>query len=132
MTNDSGGGISYAERLRTNINFSQRLQRNVLEVTLEKTENTAEIDIDQSCITRIMKSLGMDLNSQVEGCQVQFNGRSHVVSIWAAKGINLEKYRKAEGINVCKGCKGFLTAAEAENKRAGDNRETDAEETGRK
>ena len=103
MTNDSGGSISYAERLRTNINFNQRLQRNVLEITLEKTESTVEVDIDQSCITRIMKSLGMDLNSQVEGCQVQFNGRSHVVSIWAAKGINLEKYCRAEGINVCKG-----------------------------
>ena len=29
-------------------------------------------------------------------------------------------------------CKGFLTGAEAENKRAGDNRGTDVEETGRK
>ena len=102
MTNDSGGETSYAERLRTNINFSHRLQRNVLEITLEKTENTNEVDIDQNCITRIMKSLGMDLNSQVEGYQVQFNGRSHVVSVWSAKDVNLEKYCRAEGINVCK------------------------------
>ena len=35
-----------------------------------------EVDIDPNCITRIMKSLGMDLNSQVEGCQVQFNWQS--------------------------------------------------------
>ena len=103
MGNESGGEKTYADRLRTNINFNQRLQRNVLEITLEKTEMDVEVDIDQNCITRIMKSLGMDLSSQVEGCQVQFNGRSHVVSIWAAKGINLEKYCKAEGINVCKG-----------------------------
>lgn len=73
MTNNSGGRISYAERLQTNINFSQRLQRNVLEVTLEKTENTAKIDINQSCITRIMKSLGMDLNSTVKLRGAKYN-----------------------------------------------------------
>ena len=103
MTVESGSGKTYAERLRTNISYNQRLQRNVLEIVLEKTDSDAEVEIDQNCITRIMRSLGMDLESQVEGCQVQFNGRSHVVSIWAAKGINLEKYCKIEGINVCKG-----------------------------
>ena len=34
--------------------------------------------------------------------------------------------------NIACICKGFLTGAEAENKRAGDNRKTDVEETGRK
>ena len=40
-TFDPGGGTSrgdsYAERLRTNVNYDQRLKRNVLEIVLEKT-----------------------------------------------------------------------------------------------
>ena len=104
MTKEIGGGIStYADRLRTNISYNQRLQRNVLEITLEKTEEDVEVIIDQNCIIRVMKSIGLDLQTQVEGCQVQYNGRNHVISVWAAKGVNLEKFCKTEGINVCKG-----------------------------
>ena len=29
--------VSYAERLKTNVRYDQRLQRNVLEISLEKT-----------------------------------------------------------------------------------------------
>ena len=48
---DPGGGNrqvpgSYADRLKTNVNYDQRLKRNVLEIQLEKTEKDIEIVVD--------------------------------------------------------------------------------------
>ena len=34
-----GGGESYSDKLRTNVNFNQRLKRNVLEISLEKVSS---------------------------------------------------------------------------------------------
>ena len=49
---DPGGGEkqnsgTYASRLKTNVNYDQRLKRNVLEITLEKTDKDVEIVVDQ-------------------------------------------------------------------------------------
>ena len=104
---DPGGGgrrqgASYADRLKTNVNFDQRLKRNVLEITLEKKEKEAEMMLDQESVARLMRSIGMDVMTQVEGYQIQYNGRTSMISVWAAKGVNLEKFCKAEGINVTK------------------------------
>ena len=74
---DPGGGggvtghvaqhtLTYADRLKTNVNFDQRLERNVLEIKLEKTEKEAEI-VDQECVARLLKSIGLDILTQVEG-----------------------------------------------------------------
>ena len=106
---DPGGGVhqeqtsSYADRLKTNVNFDQRLKRNVLEITLEKREKDADIFLDQDSVARLLKSIGMDVQTQMEGYQIQFNGRTSIVSVWAAKGLNLERFCKAEAINVTKG-----------------------------
>ena len=70
---DPGGGdrqqSSYAERLKTNVSYDQRLKRNVLEIVLEKTEKDADMVMDQDCIARLIRSIGMDLLTQVEGYQ---------------------------------------------------------------
>ena len=55
---DPGGGPtqtanSYAQRLRTNINYDQRLKRNKLEITAEKTEKDSEIILSQESIARV-------------------------------------------------------------------------------
>ena len=73
--NDSGGGSSYAERLKTNVSYNQRLQRKILEIFLEKTSEDTEIVIDQQCVKKIVRSIGMDLETQVEWYQVQYKGR---------------------------------------------------------
>ena len=100
-----GGGRppSYAERLKTNVSYDQRLKRNVLEIVLEKIEEHAEIVIDQECVARVLRSIGMDVMTQVEGYQVHFNGRANMISVWASKDLNLERFCRAEGINVSKG-----------------------------
>ena len=48
---------SYADRLKANVSYNERLKRNILEITLEKAEKEAEMVIDQEC---------------VEGYQVQY------------------------------------------------------------
>ena len=103
---DPGGGgrpSSYADRLKTNVNYDQRLKRNVLEIMLEKTERDAEIVLDQNCVARVCSSIGMDLVTEVEGYQVQHNGRTSTISVWVTKGVNLDRFCRVEGINVSKG-----------------------------
>ena len=45
----------------------------------------------------------MDIMTQMEGYQVQYNGRTSVISVWAMKGLDLERFCKEEGIKVTKG-----------------------------
>ena len=100
--NTGGQSFSYADRLKTNVSYDQRLKRNVLEVFLEKTEKEAEMVIDQVCVANVLRSIGMDVLTQVEGYQIQYNGRTSIISVWATKGLNLERFCKAEGIQVTK------------------------------
>ena len=67
--------MSYSDRLKTNVRYDQRLKRNVLEITLEKTENDATIDdVDADAIARVFKTLGIDIAKQVKGSQVHYGG----------------------------------------------------------
>ena len=65
---DPGGGaprgVSYADRLRTNVSYDQRLKRNVLEIVLEKTEKDAEMVLDQDCVAKIITKIVVLLKMQ--------------------------------------------------------------------
>ena len=89
---------SYAERLKTNVRYDQRLKRNVLEIILDKHEDV-EVDLDQNCIAKLCKSIGIDIANQVEGYQI----KGKTISVWLAQGINLERFCKEESIKVAKG-----------------------------
>ena len=114
-TNDPGGGQndaqttlksdSYANRLKTNVKFDNRLKRNLLEITLEKTssEVESEVIISQEAIARLFRSLKLDIITQVEGYQVIFNKGVHIISVWVANGVNLDKFCVSENISVGKG-----------------------------
>ena len=64
---------SYADRLKTNVKRDQRLKRNVLEVTLEKNDRNSEMwfELDPESTARLLKVLGIDIQTQVEGYQVK-------------------------------------------------------------
>ena len=64
----------------------------MLEIVLEKTDKEAEIVIDQECVVRLVRSIVMDLMTQLEGYQVHYNGRSSMISVWATRGLNLERF----------------------------------------
>ena len=95
--------LSYADRLKTNVRFDQRLKRNVLEITLEKTGKDSEMDVGQADIVRIFNTLGIDIATQVQGYQVQFKGKVSLISVWMGPGINLERFCKDVNIRVKEG-----------------------------
>ena len=46
--------LSYADRLKTNIKYDQRLKRNVLEVVIEKSDKEDVLNLDQNSISRLL------------------------------------------------------------------------------
>ena len=90
-----GGGFrapTYAERLKTNVKYDQRLKRNVLEIVLEKTDREADHFIPQENISNVFKTIGIDVAKQVEGYQVKYDGKNSIISVWMFAGIGLEKF----------------------------------------
>ena len=112
LEKDEGGGnppeaakgkpMSYADRLKTNIKFDQRLKRNVLEIEIEKLDRENEIDLDQPCVARLLTSLGMDIKTQLKGYQAMY-GRVVTLSVWCQPGVDLEKFCRSETIQVRRG-----------------------------
>ena len=98
-----GQQVSYADRLKTNVKYDQRLKRNVLEITLERTSMEADLVIGNDSIERLFRSIGMDVEHQVEGYQVKYNYGMVMIKVWVVQGVNLEKSCKNENINVGKG-----------------------------
>ena len=73
---------SYADKLKTNVRYDQRLKRNILEIILEKTNNDAAINnVGHEDIARVLKTLAIDLVSQFQGYQVHYKGRISVISV---------------------------------------------------
>ena len=78
--------MSYSDRLKTNVRYDQRLKRNIL-----------------TAIARMFETLGIDIETQVEGYQVQYRGRTSLVSVWLSAGISLERFCKDVNIKVATG-----------------------------
>ena len=58
---------SYADRLKTNVKYDQRLKRNILEINIEKKDEETELILDQNVIARLMNSLKMNVEKEMEG-----------------------------------------------------------------
>ena len=76
----------------------------MIEINVGKNEKDAEIILDPECVARVCKSIGIDILSELEGCQVLHNGRNSTISGWAYRGVNLERFCRVEGI------KGVMTS----------------------
>lgn len=92
----------YSERLKSNVKFDQRLKRNVLEICLEKTERSSEIVLNGDTIARILKSLKMNIENELEGVQVQY-GRIPIIHVWCKPNVNLDKFCSDVGIKISEG-----------------------------
>ena len=62
--------MSYADRLKTNVRHNHRLQRNVLEIMIEKSDKDVTIELEPATVARIINSIGQDIDNQVEGYQI--------------------------------------------------------------
>ena len=99
----TGNQKSYSDSLKTNIRYDQRLKRNVLEITLEKTSNDADGEVSEEAIARVFKTLGIDIVTEVEGSQVHYRGMTSMISVWMKAGVDLEKFCKDISIKVTNG-----------------------------
>ena len=102
-TPHDGGGRSYAEKLKTNVKFDQRLQRNVLEIVLEKTDNDVDYDISQESIAKVFKTIGISIEKHVEGYQLHSRGKVSLISVWMQKGVDLEQFSRDDNIKIADG-----------------------------
>ena len=93
---------TYSERLKSNVKYDQRLKRNVLEICLEKTEKDAEVVINGDTIARVLKSLRMNIETELEGAQIQY-GRMPIIHVWCKPEVKLEKFCNNVGIIVSNG-----------------------------
>ena len=94
--------MSYADRLKTNVKYDQRLKRNVLEIEIEKLDKDNDMVLDQTCVARLLRSVGMNAQTQLKGYQVLY-GRAVTLSVWCVPGVDLEKFCRAETIQVTRG-----------------------------
>ena len=94
----SGGGMSWAQRLGSSL--PQSLNKNILEVVLEKDAKGAFMVTEKDC-AKLMGKLGLDLHPgvQVEGVQLCPNGRG-VILITLKEGINIDSFCRYDVIQV--------------------------------
>ena len=93
---------TYSESLRSNVKFDQRLKRNVLEICLEKAERETEIILNGDTIARVLRSLKMSIETELEGVQVQY-GRVPMIHAWCKPHVNLEKFCTEVNIKISNG-----------------------------
>ena len=98
-----GGGLSYAQKLKTNVKFDQRLKRNVLEIVLEKTDYDSDYDIPQDSIAKVFKTIGINIEKHVEGYQLHTKGKLSLISVWMYKNVDLEQFCREDNIKVAEG-----------------------------
>ena len=83
----TGNKMSYSDRLKTNVRFDQRLKRNVLEITLAKSNADADAEISVEAIAKVFNTLGIKIEMDVEGWQVHFRGMTSLISVWMKAGV---------------------------------------------
>ena len=91
---DPGGGNShppsYANRVR-NFRF-QSLDRNILEIVLEKKILQKNINIKGEDVSRICETVGIKVGQETEGYQAHYGRKNITIAVWAKQGVSLERF----------------------------------------
>ena len=102
-TNPARLGKTYADKAKMNVRYDQRLKRNVLEIEIVKTDLSEEIDLNQEVLEKLLKNIGIDIISEVEGCQTCYGGKAARVSVLCKAGVAIEKFCRQESFQVSRG-----------------------------
>ena len=98
-----GARNSYADKAKMNVQYDQRLKRNVLDIEVEKKDVKDEMFLTQDVVAKLLKNLGIDIDTQTEGYQVTYGGKSGKIAVLCKTGIDLERFCREECFEVCKG-----------------------------
>ena len=81
--------------------LTRRLNRNILEISLEKFDKQiTSQEVSDENVATLFKTLGIDIVVQLEGYQIQNKGSYSVISVWFKQGINVEKFCKDVSIRI--------------------------------
>ena len=58
--------------------------------------------LDQNCVARLLRSIGMNVQTQLKGYQIMY-GRAITLCVWCEPGVNLENFCRTENIQVTRG-----------------------------
>ena len=89
MATNSGGSpgpphvhiTSYVDMTKMNVRFDQRLKRNVLDIEVEKIDVNDEMILDQNVVAKLLKSIGMDIDRDVDGYQPVYSGKGGKIAV---------------------------------------------------
>ena len=67
---NENGGVSYRDKLKVNIQKSERLKRNVLEINLETENGNHGFHLDKDTIAKLASKIGINIKTDIEGFQI--------------------------------------------------------------
>ena len=101
-TDTGGRSTSYADRAKMNIRYNQKLNRNVLEVEVEKETEEDEMILSEETIAKLLNKLHLNI-SHVEGYQVSYGRKKSKIEVFCKAGIDLEQFCLSESLQIEKG-----------------------------
>ena len=92
----------YSQRLKMRIQKSERLNRNVLEINLEKEQNAEQIE--ETMIAKLFDKVGITM-VQLEGFQLVPKRMPRKVYVWFKEGVDIHQFCKDECYRLAAGVK---------------------------
>ena len=90
------GPPSYASRVKTTISKHKKLDRNVLEIFIEKNNKDVFIQLSGDEVARVCALVGINVGSETEGYQASYSGKAITLSVWAKPAVSLERFVSEE------------------------------------
>ena len=95
--------LSYADKVKTNIRYDQRLKRNVLEIEIERTNVETNFTITDEALETLLSKLGMSIQLHVEGYQVSYSYKKAKIEILCKEGLDLVQFCRQEKFIISPG-----------------------------
>ena len=87
---------SYSDKIKVNLKRSERLKRNVLEISVE---SQGYFKLEEDDVAKLMTRLGIDLKTHAEGYQI-CPGNSRKIMIWLKDHVDITKFCKDESFRI--------------------------------
>ena len=97
---------SYSEKVKLNVNRSQRLKRKVLEINLD-VDVGVKLKLETKDVARTLSKIGIDAKSQMEGFQI-CPGNSRKIFVWLKDECDILRFCRDDSYKVTDGVKTAL------------------------
>ena len=90
---DPGGGFKPPSYARTvNKRRFEKLNRNVLEIIMEKSLRNQNVNLTCEKVTSICEMMNIKIESETEGYQVLYRGKYLTLVVWFKSSISIERF----------------------------------------